>query len=461
MDRPACLRCCLAAGLLAGVSACDSPEARSGGRPLKIVISGDTAGWIVPCGCTSNQSGGFLRRGTYLRQLRAGAEVVYVDVGGAASGSSPYDRVKFEAILRGELALDVVAHNIGASEAALGVDDLRSMQRTLGIPWLSCNVRDAAGKLVGDSVRIVDSPRGSVAFLGVLSESYATAALRIDPPREAILKTVAAFERQPDVLVVLAYLPTSELQNLADSLPEADVVIGGPTGQSIVPRVVGPTLLASATNKGKYLCELAAPSTLRGGRWSGTIVEMNDKFGDDPRQQDNLQHFLATLKIRDFAASQTSFASDLQYPDGYRVAGTYRCRECHADDCLLWDESRHAHAWRTLAASGAEIDSYCQSCHTTSYGVPGGFVSNARSVDRRDVGCESCHGASFAHCEDPEVQTPCFGRAQDQCQRCHDRENSPRFTYDAYWQKIVHGTDELPAADRSADGAPGNSEGGP
>ena len=40
------------------------------GRPLVVVASGDTAGWIVPCGCTSNQSGGLPRRATYIEGLR-------------------------------------------------------------------------------------------------------------------------------------------------------------------------------------------------------------------------------------------------------------------------------------------------------------------------------------------------------------------------------------------------------
>ena len=35
-------------------------------RPLAIVVSADTAGWIIPCGCTTNQSGGLARRATYL-----------------------------------------------------------------------------------------------------------------------------------------------------------------------------------------------------------------------------------------------------------------------------------------------------------------------------------------------------------------------------------------------------------
>ena len=80
------------------------PPSETDSQPLYVVVSGDTAGWIVPCGCTSNQSGGLLRRGTYLQQLRSAGEVLYVDAGGAAAGTSAYDRAKFEAILQGELS---------------------------------------------------------------------------------------------------------------------------------------------------------------------------------------------------------------------------------------------------------------------------------------------------------------------------------------------------------------------
>src|SRR5207249_1008930 len=83
-----------------------------------LVISGDTGSWITPCGCTTNQSGGLLRRGTYLKQLAEHGQVIYADVGGAVSGNSEYQRMKFEAILRGEIAMGVVAHNIGGAEAS-------------------------------------------------------------------------------------------------------------------------------------------------------------------------------------------------------------------------------------------------------------------------------------------------------------------------------------------------------
>src|SRR5262249_30903139 len=105
-------------------------------RPLVLVVSGDTAGWIIPCGCTSNQSGGMLRRGSYLRGLGNDANVVYADAGGAPGGTSAYHRVKFEAILRGELALGMAAHNIGGPEAALGADYLRRVARELAVPFV-------------------------------------------------------------------------------------------------------------------------------------------------------------------------------------------------------------------------------------------------------------------------------------------------------------------------------------
>ena len=41
-----------------------------GATPLAVVVSGDTSGWIAPCGCVSNQSGGLARRAAYAAGLR-------------------------------------------------------------------------------------------------------------------------------------------------------------------------------------------------------------------------------------------------------------------------------------------------------------------------------------------------------------------------------------------------------
>src|SRR5436305_9470887 len=74
---------------------CGRSETRTANnsKPLYLVASGDTAGWLMPCGCTSNQSGGLLRRATYLNGLRGKGDVVYVDAGGAPGGTSDYHKL--------------------------------------------------------------------------------------------------------------------------------------------------------------------------------------------------------------------------------------------------------------------------------------------------------------------------------------------------------------------------------
>jgi predicted CXXCH cytochrome family protein len=245
------------------------------------------------------------------------------------------------------------------------------------------------------------------------------------------------------VLVVLAYLPEDELQELAKSLPEADLVLGGPTRQPVAPRRSGPTTWAAATNKGKFLVHLRLPAGDK--RWEGEIVELGTEWADEKQQIENLDRFHAELEKRDFAAAETGLVAALaeNRPADFRVAGTHACQTCHATDCAQWSESAHGHAWTTLVDKRSQFDPYCQQCHTTGYGLPDGFESVARSPERTGVGCESCHGPSLAHAERATTKT--MYAARDLCVRCHDRENSPQFDYAVYWPQIEHG---MPAGNR-------------
>ena len=175
---------------------------------------------------------------------------------------------------------------------------------------------------------------------------------------------------------------------------------------------------------------------------------MDATLADDSRQLENLRSFRRDLAERDFAADESGLVTALVSPQagGYRVAGSEACRECHPRDFDIWHASSHATAWRTLRTEGAQVDPFCQQCHTTAYGLPGGFASVARSPERVDVGCESCHGPAHAHAADPRTKTSFAAR--DQCQRCHDRENSPQFAFEAYWERIQH-----PRADEQSDPA--------
>ena len=413
-------------------------------RPAYLVVTADTAGWIVPCGCTANQSGGLLRRGTYLAGLRRSADVLCVDAGGATVGNSPYQLAKLDAILRGEAMLGVAAHNLGRGEIAFGPTALRAAAATSGVPFISANVHTADRKPIADAARIVTFAGRRIALVGVCSPRYATADVWVDDPRSAIDAAVAARRGQFDALVVLAYLPEDELAALAASLPEADAVVGGPTGQPIVPRLLGPTLLAAATSKGKFAVRLQLPAA---GPWAGQVDELGPSYGDDPPQVANLHGFLAAMRTRDLPAADTGLAppTPAAAPADYRIAGSASCLSCHADSATVWHASHHATAWQTLVAKGSEVDPSCQQCHTTGYGLPGGFDHRSApgAADLESVGCESCHGPSLAHVRDVHVRTPYNGF--DQCVRCHDHENSPAFDLAAYWPRVRHGKGQGPA----------------
>ncbi len=255
--------------LLLALNGCgdDTPTAVAPGRTW-LVASGDTQGWIVPCGCTSNQSGGLLHRGTLVRQLQAGGEVVYVDVGGAGAGTATYDQLKMQAILRGEKSMGIAAHNIGLAEAQLGAGLIRQLREQLAAPLviLQC-AADESGQLLGKPVLLVETATGLWGLVGVLSDSYRVDGIRIDPPREAILDVIRS-AKKPATWIVLAYLPTEELRELARSLPEVDVVLGGPTIQSIAPERTGPTLLDLGDQQGQ----------VRGAAASRAVSQGTDPF---------------------------------------------------------------------------------------------------------------------------------------------------------------------------------------
>jgi hypothetical protein len=333
--------------------------------------------------------------------------------------------------------MQTAAHNIGAAEAELGAASLRKLADELHAPLISANVRDDQGQPFVQTHHIVTVGGQRIAVTGVLSPKYGRDGLRIDDPYEVLVRLIGSLKGQFDQLLVLAYLPEDELEALVGRLPEADMIVGGPTRQTIAPRRSGPAIWGATTNRGKFLVHLER-STPKAA-WEGKIVELSPEVSDDPAQVANLKRFRDALARTDFTADQTSFAPVLRAdtPKGFLVAGTQECQNCHQNDCQHWTETRHAHAWQTLVDKAAQMDPYCQHCHTTDYGLPGGFQSMATGTMRQNVGCESCHGPAQTHVLRPASKT--IYNASDQCTKCHDHENSPQFNYDEFWDKIAHG----------------------
>jgi hypothetical protein len=422
----------------------------SPGASLAILVSGDTEGTLIPCNCLAAQPGGLARRGEIVRTARSSGAVLYADLGNAGGGDSPYDRFKFETILRGELAMGVAAHNIGPAEVKLGPAELHRLARELKAPFVSTNVRDAEGRPLAEPLRLVNIAGRRIAVLGVLSTQYATDAVKVVDPAEAAAAALAENTPRYDALLVLAYLPADELTALAARLPEKAVVVS-PSGSDDAPGESRKPLAGAVGRGGRSLVRIEFAKDDR-DRWTASEVGVPAGLPEDAVQLANLDKYHRQLEERDFQPQDTDFVIPLpaEFASTHRVAGTNSCRQCHAQECAGWDTSRHARAWQSLADRGMHFDPACQRCHTTGFGWEGGFASGKQSLGRDSVGCESCHGPSLAHVIDrvanlagrpfdgsPPIRTPLV--ASGQCVHCHDAENSPGFDYESAWARIKHG----------------------
>jgi len=468
----------LAAVLAAGSSGCvpsdESSKRQSGGtsttaaqgqpRTFRIVVSGDTRGFIVPCGCASKQLGGLPRRATFLGSLSE--DRLYVDAGGSAARAFEYDRLKVEFIWRGMESMSVAALNLGASEVAFGKEFLDTAIAKADLPFVSSNVCDENGVPLVPTFRRLEVGGARVALLGVCSASYAGGeGLRLIEPKEALREPIEQLRPGVDLLILLAQAPEAELRVLAETYPELDAVLATGQSQPISPRLLHErTLLAGVGIKGKFLASVpwhpegghpeGGPPEGERHRWvpgEGRIVEVADSIPEHAELTALVGEYQVALRNASLPPEKTGEVVTLlaSLPGDYRYAGSESCLTCHELEGDIWKKSPHAHGLETLDEKGFEADPYCVRCHTTGYGGPGGYRTLTERRTRGGVGCESCHGPSQAHMRSPETRST-SARASEACITCHDPENSPEFSFDVYWPKIVHGKRRKPEVLNSA-----------
>ena len=236
-----------------------SPGSDKGNRALTVLVSGDTAAgsFLAAVRRTSPAACCAAGRMSPPREKRARC---WVDAGGAANGTSPYDRAKFEAILQGEMALGIVAPSAPRRPEWRGLpaQRVRPPENTV------CLVQCARwSRPVGRrAAHVVTAAGRTLAFIGVLSEPTPESDLQIRAAGTRRLSKHSIEFAKSTPSTPSSCWRTCRRKNCTsrEALPEADLVVGGPTGQSVPPQQIGPTMLASATNKGKFLARFDQPA---------------------------------------------------------------------------------------------------------------------------------------------------------------------------------------------------------
>lgn len=121
------------------------------------------------------------------------------------------------------------------------------------------------------------------------------------------------------------------------------------------------------------------------------------------------------------------------------------CGNCHIDHYGKWKDTKHAHAWEDLQASG-HATSDCEACH--SVGANGNVVvdqqvgwTGTRDPRYQDVQCEACHGPGLQHVTNPETSQPLASievgvDLTAGCGECHQGTHNP---FVEEWSQSRHG----------------------
>ncbi len=138
--------------------------------------------------------------------------------------------------------------------------------------------------------------------------------------------------------------------------------------------------------------------------------EGNDKTGEEEK----------SMKIPEYAWPITGVVAVLvvgvliyfstghhEHTSPGRFVGASKCKECHQEQYASWKKTRMANSFDVLRAgvksqekrmAGLDPeqdythDETCLPCHTTGYGLVGGFVSIEETPEMAGVSCEACHG---------------------------------------------------------------------
>jgi hypothetical protein len=440
---------------------------------LSIVITGEQAGYLEPCGCAGleNQKGGLSRRDTLLRQLRKeGWPLLLIDLGGLVSRFGPQAEIKFQTAVDALRAMDYTAIGWSPEDLRLGGGILLSATTEQdGKPtrFVSANVGLFELDLDSpDRFRVGTWGGKRIAVTSILGKAYQQGLnsdeIKVVDPAEALSRVVPKMTKAADLAILLSYAPPAESEALAKKFPQFQVVVtaGGSDEPPREPRRAGDTgaMLIELGHKGMYAITLGLyPSTpkLRYQR-----VPLDARFGDSPAMKELMvayQHQLKALGWEGLGLRPIVHPNSTKPGDSSgQFAGSEACAKCHKTAYGIWKDTPHAHATASLAKLDPprQFDPECISCHATGWKpqefIPyeTGFTSLEATPLLAGNGCENCHGPAKGHLEAEAGKDLALRTAMrkalhltaddNSCLKCHDLDNSPEFDFSTYWPQVEH-----------------------
>ena len=426
-----------------------------------VILSGQTFGFVQPCGCSRPQMGGLERRANFMDSLRKkGWTVAGIDLGDIAPDrhpigptpiTSPSEQVllKYGASMNALREMGYVAVGVGKTEFNAGLFNVvgkYSLQKEQAPHLLAGNVLGKSGdKLIPRDeffppppggkkpliglVEIADINGVPVGIVSVVGKGLAEEARKADPflefeeSADTLKRAVAQLAANPKkpALNVLLYQGLPEgAKAVAKDRPEFQVILcqsedsEPPQFPEIVDQPGGAkTMIVQVGHKGRYVGALGVFKTGKGVELKYQLVPLGEEYltpnNSEAERANKVLPLLEAYALQVKDQNLLGKIAQVPHPAQIQAAnlnltylGSEKCAACHAGEHRKFSETPHSHAMDALEKVAKRpglrhLDAECVVCHTVGFGFKTGYENAEKSPALKHVGCESCHGPGSGH----------------------------------------------------------------
>ncbi len=379
-------------------------------RKIMLFVTGDTQGYLIPCGCRTSPSGGLSRRVTLMEKIsleNKGAKIYPVEIPNVFTDRNPSKDLINRTM--GDF-FERMNYIVGIGERDLSFKE-KLKEYYKGDYYLALN-KDFKDEFIiemGGGLSFTKKGRLHLLFLCETENSQSSL-------EDYYKKKVS--ENKDDAFVVLGKVSPKLVEKLVSEKGNLLAVIATweQTTTSLPQKAMG-SWAVFLGDKGRKYATLEV--SYYGGKWEAwpETAYIDKDIAPNKEEEEKITKVLNEVEMKNKEIIEKLKIENSKEP---LYSGSSSCKDCHKVPYEIWQKSSHFSATKVLEIDHQENNPECLICHSTGFGI-GGYPND--KIDLNGIGCESCHGSGKNH----PPQKMKIEKGTKPCLQCHTKRDSPFF----------------------------------